>query len=159
VSDCEVAREAGHNRQVFVVRSSFRGDFLLYWHRGPFTLQHTVTRRKTPLRRLESSFRPVTHCNTLCHNTEHFCWHPNSLHYTGTHCNALSHNVAQWGRWTWGKIRPSPHMSVGSEFVGIPLNPQSNVRARSTEKQRRVKCFCTFCWLKILRMHFYVKFS
>ena len=48
-------------------------------------------------------------------------------------------------------------MSEGSEFSGIPLNPQDNVRACSTEKRRRVIFFYTFCWLKSLRMHFDVK--
>ena len=58
--------------------------------------------------------------------------------------------------WTLGRIRPSPHMSVGSEFSGIPLNPQHNVWARSTEKRRRVMVYRFGC-LKILRMHFYAK--
>jgi hypothetical protein len=42
--------------------------------------------------------------------------------------------IQQWGRWTEDKILPSPHVSVVSEFLGIPLNPQDTVRARSTEK-------------------------
>ena len=50
-----------------------------------------------------------------------------------------------------------PSTSVGSELSGIPLSPQHNVRARSTEKRRRVIDFNTFCLLKFLQMHFFVK--
>ena len=39
-----------------------------------------------------------------------------------------------------------PRMSVCSEFSGIPgpVNPQRNVRARSIEKWRRLKCVLPF---------------
>jgi len=58
---------------------------------------------------------------------------------TQTHTRQLDWLLQHWGGWTQRKIRPSPHMGVSSEFSGIPLNPQDNVRARSTEKRSRVK--------------------
>jgi len=64
--------------------------------------------------------------------------------HTQTHTRQLDWLLQNWGGWTQRKIRPSPHMGVGSEFSGIPPNPQDNVQARSAEKRSRVK------WIRYL---------
>jgi len=61
------------------------------------------------------------------------------------------------GMMDWSKNPAEPTGCVGWYFSGIPVNPQHNGRACSTEKRRRVKYVMPFCWLKFLRMVFYVK--
>ena len=45
---------------------------------------------------------------------------------------------------------PSPLVSVGSEIGRIPLNPQRPSRARSMEKQRRLKYVVPFVDLNLM---------
>ena len=59
------------------------------------------------------------------------------------------------------KIRPSPKVNVGSEFSGIPLNPQHNVTTQRPSPQygkaEASKMSNTFCWLKFLWIRLSVK--